>query len=224
MSWRDIAAGHWGEQLRLGILRATEQVYDENCQRFAPLDIGDNNKTFGVNVSENLHFLLERDVVAVMDGVEVQRPRNAWVLRLWGGVVLYIYKAPPGVTDVRQLRFRSSKTKLDLVTENADQLSFVFEEGLAPRGRAGLKHVVLVHFGDPETGLVRIDVGAPYLTDLNGCEWEWVECLSALQPYVEGDAETSGELASDSMVDEDFDLEMRDEAEDEGEQDYPGPS
>jgi hypothetical protein len=82
MSWRDIAPGAWGEQLRLGILAAIEQVYDKNCQRFAPEDIGDNNKTFGITVSENLQFVIERDVVEIMEGVTVEKPRNAWMLRI----------------------------------------------------------------------------------------------------------------------------------------------
>jgi hypothetical protein len=31
-------------------------------QCFAPEDIGDNNRTFGITVSENLHYVIERDV------------------------------------------------------------------------------------------------------------------------------------------------------------------
>lgn len=221
MSWRDFAQGRWGEELRLRLLRALEMAYDENGQRFAPDDIGDNNLVFGVAISENSKFLIERDVVARLDGVEVERPRNAWRLRLWGGVALYVYKAPPGVVDVRQLRFRSSQTKLELIEENADQLTFTFEEpGLRSAART-LGHVVVVHFGDPDGGLVRVDVGAPYATPLNGCEWEWVECLSALEPFVDQPREDE-QLGSDAMDDEDFGLEMRDDDIDEDQQDEPG--
>lgn len=63
-----MAPGIWGEHLRVGLLTAIEQVYDENCQRFAPEDIGDNNKTFGITVSENLYYVIERDVVPLIEG------------------------------------------------------------------------------------------------------------------------------------------------------------
>jgi hypothetical protein len=222
MSWREFAQGSWGEELRLGLLRALERAYDENGQRFAPEDIGDNNKVFGVAVSENSKFLIERDVVAVLDGLEVERPRNAWRLRLWGGVALYVYKAPPGIVDVHQLRFRSSQTKLELIEQNADQLAFTFDEPAVRAAAGRLRHVVVVHFGDPDTGLLRVDVGAPYATALNGCEWEWVECLSALEPFVE-ETRDEQELGSDVMDDEDFGLEMRDHI-DEDQRDESGQS
>jgi hypothetical protein len=65
-----------------------------------------------------------------------------------------------------------------------------------------LKHVVAVHCGDPQNGLHRVDVGAPFADDVNGWEWEWVDALSELEPYQEeGDGE--GELGSDAMDDED---------------------
>lgn len=222
MSWRDIAAGTWGEQLRLGILAAIEQVYDENCQRFAPEDIGDNNKTFGITVSENLQFVIERDVVEITDGVTVEKPRNAWMLRLWGGTILHIYKAPPGAIDVQELRFNASKTKLELVSENANQLALRFEEEeLQVPDSENLKHVVVVHFGDPQNGLARVDVGAPFAGDVNGWEWEWVDALSELEPYQE-EGDGDGELGSDAMDDEDFGLEMRDDVEGDERGDLPG--
>jgi hypothetical protein len=221
--WRNVAPGIWGEHLRVGLLAAIEQVYDENCQRFAPEDIGDNNKTFGITISENLHYVIERDVVPLIEGAQVEKPRNAWVLRLPGNLLLHIYKAPPGAVDVREVRFNASKVKLELLTENAAQLALVFEEPeLQMPGNPDLKHVVVVHFGDPHEGLQRVDVGAPYADEVNGWEWEWVDCLSELKPY---DAEQEdGDVASDAMVDEDFGLEMREDAEEDGRQDSANES
>lgn len=215
--WREVAPGTWGERLRVGLLRAIEQVYDENCQRFAPEDIGDNNKTFGITISENLHYVLERDVVPLIEGAQVEKPRNAWVLRLPGNLLLHVYKAPPGAVDVSEVRFNASKVKLELVAENAAQLALVFEEPeLRVPANSGLKHVVAVHFGDPNQGLARVDVGAPYADEVNGWEWEWVDCLSQLEPY---QAELGdGEVASDVMVEEDFGLMMRKDAEEDGRQ------
>lgn len=211
MSWRDIAPGDWGERLRLGIIAAIEQVYDENCQRFAPDDIGDNNKTFGITISENLQFVIERDVVSITDGIEVERPRNAWMLRLWGGAIIHVYKAPPDAVDVRDLRFNASKTKLELVSANGDQLELEFEEELSGRDEAPLMHIVIVHFGDPQQGLARVEVGAPYLSDLMGYDWEWTENLSDLPPHSDEDLSENGQLGSESMDSDDFGLEMRDD-------------
>lgn len=216
--WRKVAPGVWGEQLRLGLLASIEQVYDENCQRFAPEDIGDNNKTFGITISENLHYVIERDVVPSIEGAQVEKPRNAWVLRLPGNLLLHVYKAPPGAIDVREVRFNASKVKLELVAENAAQLALVFEEPelQVPSG-PDLKHIVAVHFGDPKEGLQRVDVGAPYADEINGWDWKWVDGLSQLEPYDAGLAE--GDVASDIVADEDFGLEMRDDAEEDGRQD-----
>lgn len=209
MSWRKIAPGAWGEQLRLGILAALQQVYDENCERHAPEDIGDNNKTFGINVSENLRFVVERDVIPVTDGAVVETSRGAWMIRLWGGKLVHIYKAPPGAVDVREFRFNVSKVKLELVSQNANQLQLFEEEGFQSHGAEDLQHVVIVHFGDPQNGLTRVDVGAPFLDESLGYQWLWSAPFSELEPLQEADGE-EGAVGSDSMDDEDFGLEMRD--------------
>jgi len=173
MSWHDIAPGAWGHDLRLRAMRAIRDAYDENVRRFAPDDLGDNNITFGVSVAQNLRFLVEREVSDLLD-VLVERPRNSFVLRLPGGYFMHFYKAPPGVVDVRALRFDESEMKLEIAQDNANQLQFEFaatESGLDARLP---KHVVVVHFGDPIGGLHRVAVGSPYATPL-GCEWAWVE-------------------------------------------------
>lgn len=215
-----MAPGKWGEQLRLAILAALRQVYDENCQRHAPEDIGDNNKTFGITVSENLRFVIERDVIPAMDGVAVETSRNAWMIRLWGGKVVHIYKAPPGAVDVREFRFNVSKIKLELVSQNANQLQLFEEDGFQGHGAEDLEHVVIVHFGDPDNGLTRVDVGAPFLDETLGYDWLWSGPFSELESLQEGESGDSG-VGSDSMDDEDFGLEMRDVDEDER-KDLPG--
>lgn len=173
MSWNDIAPGVWGHHLRLRAMRAIRDAYDENVRRFAPDDLGDNNITFGVSVTQNLRFLVEREVADLFE-VTVERPRNSFVLRLPGGYWLHFYKAPPGVLDVRALRFDESEMKLEIAQENAGQLQFEFATPESESGARGPKHVVVVHFGDPIAGLHRVVVGLPYATPL-GCDWAWVE-------------------------------------------------
>ena len=36
------------------------------------------HKTFGITISENLHYVIERDVVPLIEGAQVEKPRNAW--------------------------------------------------------------------------------------------------------------------------------------------------
>jgi hypothetical protein len=216
MHWeRTMGAGR-AQWLRKTILRALEEAYDENCRRFAPEDLGDNNITFGVAVSQNLRFLLERALEGAT-GIAISRPQNSFVVVVDGIYRLHFYKAPPGIFDVRSLRFDASKTQLALVQENADQLAFRFDatDDGSSDGEPG--HIVVVHFGDPLEGLHRADVGAPVASSTAGLEWEWVECLS--DPTLEiGDPSVPPEevSAADDEV-EDFDLRLREDGEEEGE-------
>lgn len=182
MSWNNIAPGARGHDLRLRAMRAIRDAYDENVRRFAPDDLGDNNITFGVSVSQNLRHLIEREVDGLA-GVEVFRPRNSFVLRLQDRYTVHFYKAPPGVIDVRALRFDESEMKLELARVNADQLEFVFADLELPTGAKGLpSHVVVVHFGDPIGGLHRVEVGSPFASPTGACEWAWVEPFDLDEP------------------------------------------
>jgi hypothetical protein len=208
--WREIM-GPQAEDLRQAILRAITDAYAENCQRFHPEDLGDNNITFGVAVSQNLRFLLE----LALDGrpdLEILRPRNSFVVVVAGGYQVHFYKAPPGVFDVRQLRFDASATQQELVESNAEQLAWRFDDTDATGGDA--EHLVIVHFGDPIEGFCRADVGAPLESPTDGLQWDWVECLSnpadeILQPWTNGVGDSDEE-------DEDFGLRLREGEDDQG--------
>lgn len=208
MRWERILGPERAEQLGVAVLAALEDAYDENCRRHAPEDLGDNNVTFGVNVSQNLRFLLERAAQAI-PGVEIIRPRGSFALLIDHRYELYFYKAPPGVCDVRSLRFDASKTQLELVQANADQLEFDFEP-LPDSSIPELTHLACIHFGDPLEGLHRADVGAPVSSPLDGLRWEWVECLND-GTVVIGDVDTDAAPAADDEEDEGFDLRLRDQ-------------
>jgi hypothetical protein len=173
MSWSEVIPGPRGRELRSVIVRALHEVYDENARRFAPDDLGDNNITFGVNVSQNLRFAIDRDT-ADFDGVAIERPRNSFVLRLQPRFTLHFYKAPPGVTDIETLRFDESEMKLELRHENTAQLSFDFGDAVSLSATIP-PHVVIVHFGGPETSFQRAEVGSPFSTATGGCQWAWHE-------------------------------------------------
>jgi hypothetical protein len=82
------------------------------------------------------------------------------------------------------MRFDQSRTKLDLVTENTEQLSLEFEDEKPVYTAAQARQLVVLHSGTPADGLKQILVGAPYLSGVNGLSWAWLEELAA-------DAETT---------------------------------
>lgn len=176
MSWSQAVPGPRGHELRRVLLGAMEEVYEENVRRFAPDELGDNNITFGVNVSQNLRHVVERDTGLFLD-VVAERPRNSFILRIDDRFTVHFYKAPPGVLDLRALTFDESDLKLEIRQDNADQLSFDFHavDEAATTTVLGPTHVVIVHFGGPSTGFQFAEVGAPYSTDTGHCDWVWHE-------------------------------------------------
>jgi hypothetical protein len=211
MHWERILGRGRAEAMSEAILRVLQEAYDENCRRHAPEDLGDNNITFGVAVSQNLRFLLEREL-AHLPGVEIVRPRGSFAVRIDGRYELYFYKAPPGVCDVQSLRFDASNTQLALTHANADQLAFRFEPAGFPLDSEELRHIVCIHFGDPLEGLHRADVGAPVESPTEGLRWEWVECLSDDGVIIDvTDATESGEV--EPQEDDDIDVRLREDFE-----------
>jgi hypothetical protein len=216
MHWERIVGPLRAAPMRDAILRALQSAYDENCRRHSPEDLGDNNITFGVAVSQNLRFLLEQELRGV-PGVEIVRPRGSFAVRIDGTFELYFYKAPPGVFDIRALRLDASRTQVELVNANTNQLSLFEPE---PHGAADeLRRLACIHFGDPLEGLHRADVGAPHISPNDGLEWQWAECLSTGEELL-----GSAPMAEDSLDaedDDDFDLRLRS---DEGESGLTGES
>ncbi len=204
--WERIVGSERAEPLRAVVLRALQEAYDENCRRHAPDDLGDNNITFGVAVSQNLRFLLERELEALgLPGVEIIRPRGSFAVRIDKTFEIYFYKAPPGILDIRKLRLDATQTQLELTEANTDQLSFDF--GLPDDEPAELHRIACIHFGNPFEGLHRADIGTPLSSPVNGATWHWAECLSTGE-LVLGEPELI--LTSDNEEeDEDFDLRLR---------------
>lgn len=220
MNWSEMFPGPQGRALRAVIVRALIDVYDENVRRHAPDDLGDNNITFGVNVSQNLRHVVERDTADFVD-VEADRPRNSFVLRVGERTTVHFYKAPPGVLDIRALAFDESEMKLELRQDNADQLS-LFGLGEGSSNTSMPSHVVIVHFGDSQTGFHFAEAGAPYSTDTGHCSWSWHERLDIGDDLFDATCDDPGE--PEPGPEPSHGLEMREELNEDADEpdDQPG--
>lgn len=205
MHWERILGPDRAFLLRDAIMRALQSAYDENCRRHSPEDLGDNNVTFGVAVSQNLRFLLERELEGI-PGVDFARPRGSFAVVIDRKFELYFYKAPPGVFDIRALRLDASRTQVELVGANTNQLSLFDPD---PEGDADeLRRLACIHFGDPLEGLHRADVGAPHGAPGDAVQWQWAECLSTGEELLAQSAPDEPAYEEDDE-DEDFDLRLR---------------
>lgn len=219
MAWNDIAPSDIAEDLREAVLSGIKEAYDENCLRFAPDDLGDNNISFAHNVRENLRFLIERNVELMAD-VVIARQGFVYEIRLPKDVHLHIYKAPPGTTSVRELQFDESLRKIEILDVNTEQLALNLEAAMSDDSEESaatvrVRHVVIVHFGDPQSGLDHVEVGEPFRAEDDAPDWIWIESLSDGSLIYERPEDETDELASDGVDDDLDDLELRDDAEEE---------
>ena len=204
MSWSDTFPDEIGDRLRITINRTLRQVYDGNVRRYDPDDIGDNNMTFAVNLTHNLRHCLEQEVSEVEE-IVVYRPQNSFFLRIADCADLHFYKAQPGASSIRDLKFDESDLKLTLRNENTVQLALDLGDGYFSSTKT-LPHVVVAHFGDPIDGFGRAEVGSPYSTTAGSCDWIW-------HHHLEGDDGDAGyadrTLNPNPRTEPGFGLELR---------------
>lgn len=160
-----------------GLIRgALVDAYTENCNRYSE-ELGDNNLTFAVSVVHNLRHMLE-EALEFEEGISITRPRGSFQVEVDGRFVLHFYKVPVATNDVGEMRFDQSRTKLDLVTENTEQLALEFEDATPVYASGQIRQLVVLHSGTPGEGLKHVLVGAPYLSGVNGLSWAWLEEFS----------------------------------------------
>ncbi len=219
MNFDDLLGINRAEQLRGPILGAITDAYTENCGRFSD-ELGDNNLTFAVCVVHNLRHLLE-EALEAEPGVTTSRPRNSFQIEIDGTLVLHFYKGGSGADAVGEMRFDESQTKLDLVNENAQQLSLIFDDEIPEDAHRRVRHLVVVHTGTPADGLRSVHIGAPYLSPVNGLSWIWLEPLDGREttsvgepvvPHVHGTAPWLDESALPELI-----VELRQPAEESSE-------
>lgn len=134
-------------------------------------DAGDDGHTFGVG-AWRLGSKQVADALALsMPEAEVSWPNGSLEIRL-GGKVFHLYRAGEEGESASVFRLDGTDTKVSIRQSNAEQLSLGF---LDHADEGELEHLVLLHCGDPESGLDSIQVGAP--TSLSGVDttWLWME-------------------------------------------------
>jgi hypothetical protein len=168
----DRAAG-----LRRAFLGAINDAYTENCGRYSD-ELGDNALTFAVAVVHNLRHMLEH-ALEFATGIKITRPRNSFQIEIDARWAVHFYKGGSSGGDIGEIRFDQSRTKLELVSANADQLALVFDEGDSAPTARDVRHLVVVHVGNAEDGLTGAWLGAPVLSPVNGFQWLWLDRLDA---------------------------------------------
>jgi hypothetical protein len=161
-------------RLRDLIRGALVDAYTENCNRYSE-DLGDNNLTFAVSVIHNLRHMVD-EALEFEVGVCITRPRGSFQVEVDGRFVFHFYKVPSGAGDVgEKVRFDQSRTKIELLTENTEQLSLTFEDAPPAYRAEHARQLVILHSGTPGQGLKDVWVGAPYHSAVNGLSWAWLE-------------------------------------------------
>lgn len=235
MNFDDYCPDGVPDRLRLTLIEVFEAVYDDNSARF-DLEQWDTPKAFGLTTSENVAQALSEETAA-MPGVTPHFSEGTFFLRLDNDVEVYVCKAPPGTTSAETMRFDSSQIRKRIAKRNGAQLridlvngtSTPVEDGRAP-------YLVVVHFGDSETGFSHAIVGVPYELANGMTGWEWYEPLNrpttATQPQAGEDfgltlravpdlIDDRDEISEDEPVvelpaaeaDDDLRLELREEDE-----------
>ncbi len=174
--WEQLIGEH-ADVLRDVFCRAAATAHTENGDRLAPEDLGDDARIYGILTSNSARFLAAQDLAArELVGVAVCERGLVWWVEIDRGLLtpvqIYFYKAPPGASQIDELRLDDAEVKRQLSHSNARQLD-LFNRSGAP-GHPDLLNLIIVHYGDPVAGPGKLEVGAPYI-DGNQMIWEWHE-------------------------------------------------
>lgn len=187
--WDDLIGEPRATLLRMMLCEAATIAHTENAARFDPDELGDDALWYGISTTASARHIATRLIEdAGVEGVAVCVRGRVWWLEVQrdngAAVRVYFYKAPPGKHRVQDLRLDDTEIKKELSSSNGIQLALFNRSG--GEGNADLLNVLVVHFGDPLTGLEKLDVGAPYLLN-SEVAWDWDEPFSV-----------SADMASDS--------------------------
>lgn len=173
---------------------AATVAHTENAARFDPDELGDDALIYGLATTVNARYIAARAVEehAQLGNVTVCERGRAWWLEVQrpdlAALRLFFYKAPPGASSVYDLRLDDAEIKRELSTTNGRQLELFNRQGGV--GNVELLNLVVLHHGDPITGLTRVDIGAPYL-DGDKIAWDWFERFDELEAEPVGAASAS---------------------------------
>ena len=172
MGYFDEIFGSSTDSIRETVTTAFVRSYEENVHCFDE-SLGHTSLVYGFMVrATGLMYLAQS--FDEMDGVRVVQSGNLFNVVFDDARTMHFYKYP----DMESAKFDRSRVRRNLVSEN--QLSLFNETiGTRPVSEArGLgRHLVVVHQGNPYTGLRSIDVGAPVNMAVDGTQWLWRENL-----------------------------------------------
>lgn len=189
-SWDELVGGTRAEVLRGLLCKAAYIAHRENGARFAPEDLGDEALIYGLGTTINARHVAGRSIEeADLNGVAVCERGRVWWLEIQRpdgtAVCAYFYKAPPSARTVHDLRLDDTEIKKELSTSNGQQIALFNRSG--GEGNAELLNILIVHYGDPLTGLEKIDIGAPYVTR-GEIAWDWYERFDSGAASADGTA------------------------------------
>lgn len=182
--WNQLVPGARGEALRASLCKAAAVAHTENAARFDSDDLGDDALIYGLCTTHNARHVAGQFIEgAALEGVSVCERGRVWWLEVQrhpeATLRVYFYKAPPGASTVHGLRLDDTEIKKELSAANGRQLELFNRAG--GQGHAELVNLIVVHYGEPLTGLEKVDVGAPYLAD-NEIAWDWHERFDVAEP------------------------------------------
>lgn len=195
--WEELITAPRAARLRTLLYKAAVTAHAENAERFAPEDLGDDARIYGICTSNSARFLAGRAVEdADLAGVAVRERGLVWWLEIdrdTDAAVRYFYKAPPGASTVWDLRLDDAEIKRELSASNGRQLELFSRTGR--QGYAELLNLIVIHYGDPHEGPGKLEVGAPYVSN-DALSWDWHERFDLAEDQT--DSSSSHLLGDDS--------------------------
>lgn len=181
-SFESVFPGRSGQALRQMLFQVLRGVYADNADRLDSED-GDKNHALAGLLRDNIPYRLAG---ALQDfeprhGVAAQLVEGRSTRLLVGDHTICFYKAPPGARGLGDVSFDDSEFKQYLVHRNAQhgQRTIDFRGGDRDGIDVGddeVDVVVVVHFGNSDTGMDRAVIGVPY--EVEGVtHWAWDEDL-----------------------------------------------
>jgi hypothetical protein len=174
--WEELIGRARADTLRARLCEAAATAHRRNGERFDP-NLGDEALLYGLNTTFNARHVARQLIEeAKLDGVAVGEQGRIWWLEIQredgSAVCVYFYKARPGARTIRDLCLDDAEIKRELSTTNGQQMALFNRSG--GDGNVELLNLVVAHWGDPDTGLQKLEVGAPYLEDRE-IMWDWHE-------------------------------------------------
>lgn len=151
--------------------RGLALAYNALCERH-DVAMGDDGFTFGVGAWRLGSKQVAAAIQLAFPEAVVTWPHGSLHVLL-GGKTFHFYRAGPDGESAVSYRLDGTMTKVRIRNSNRNQLAL----NLFPAASEdeAVSHLVVLHSGDPETGLDGIHIGAPTSLDGDDTTWLWME-------------------------------------------------